>query len=124
MKTFISISAATLLALTLQAPAQAHENHGQPMYGGVVAEAVEAQFELVPQGNKAVVYVTQHGVPQSTTGASGKLTVLSGANKTEAELKPAGQNRMEAALAVPPGAKALITIQLLGKKPLTGRAAF
>lgn len=114
---------AALSLATLPFTALAHENHGQPVHGGVVAEAGEAQFELVAQGDKAVIHVSQHGTPLSTAGATGKLTLLVGTSKTDVDLKPAGNNRLEGQTRLPAGAKALITIQLQGKKPLSARTA-
>jgi hypothetical protein len=58
----------------------------------------------------------------ASKGASGKLTLLDGAKKTELELKPAGENRLEAAGSAASGAKALISVQLVDKKPLQARA--
>ena len=100
----------------------AHAEHGQPQYGGVVAEAGMAQFELVSQGDKLIIHVTQHGQPQSTTGATGKLTILEGAKKSEFELKPSGENRLEAKGSAASGAKVLISVQLADKSPLQARA--
>ncbi|MBL8426109.1 MAG: hypothetical protein JNM16_01445 [Dechloromonas sp.] len=55
-------------------------------------------------------------------GATGKLTVLSGTNKQDIQLKPAGGNRLEGAGSYAAGAKLLLQVQLLGKKPLQARA--
>ena len=84
-----------LFSLFTAGVATAHETHGQPQYGGVVAEAGMAQFEIVAKDGKLIVYVSNHGAPVDTTGASGKLTVLAGSAKSEIELKPAGDNRLQ-----------------------------
>jgi hypothetical protein len=102
--------------------ALAHAEHGQPQQGGVVAEAGEAQFEIVAKAGKLTVFVSSHGAPLATAGASGKLTVLAGTNKQEIELKPDGDNRMAGQGNLPPEAKLLVAIQLPGKKPLQARA--
>ena len=52
--------------------AQAHAEHGKPQYGGVYAEAGEAQLEIVSKGNEITVYVTHHGEPVPTAGLSGR----------------------------------------------------
>lgn len=120
-RNLLSITA-LLCALSLPAAALAHAEHGQPQFGGVVAEAGEAQFEIVGKEGKLVVHVTNHGAPLDTVGATGKLTVLSGTNKQDIQLKPAGGNRLEGAGSYATGAKLLLQVQLLGKKPLQARA--
>ena len=120
-RNLLSITA-LLCALSLPTAALAHAEHGQPQFGGVVAEAGEAQFEVVGRDGKLVVHVTNHGAPLDTVGATGKLTVLSGANKQDIQLKPAGGNRLEGAGSYAAGAKLLLQVQLPGKKPLQARA--
>ncbi|NUQ49983.1 MAG: hypothetical protein HUU27_08710 [Phycisphaerae bacterium] len=113
---------ALLLALSLPTAAMAHAEHGQPQFGGVVAEAGEAQFEVVGKDGRLVVHVTNHGAPLDTVGATGKLTVLTGTSKQDIQLKPAGGNRLEGAGSYAAGAKLLLQVQLPGKKPLQARA--
>lgn len=112
---------ALLLALSLPTAAMAHAEHGQPQFGGVVAEAGEAQFEVVGKDGRLVVHVTNHGSPLDTSGASGKLTVLAGSAKQEYALKPAGGNRLEGSGSYGAGAKLLLQVQLPGKKLLQAR---
>ena len=115
---------ATTLVFSLSfaaSQALAHAEHGQPQYGGVVAEAGEAQFELVAKDGRFIVYLSNHGQPLASKGASGKLTLLDGSKKTELELKAVGDNRLEAAGSAASGAKALISVQLADKKPLQAR---
>ena len=122
MKKFYS-TASLVVALSLFSPTLfAHAEHGQAQYGGVVAEAGEAQFELVAKDGKFIVFLSNHGQPLASKGASGKLTILDGAKKTELELKAAGENRLEVAGSAASGAKALISVQLVDKKPLQARA--
>ncbi len=120
-KTLLTV-AATLIALSLPLRhAHAHTEHGQPQFGGVVAEAGEVQFELVGKDGRITVHVTDHGMPVATAGASGKLNILAGAAKSDVELKPAGDNRLEGQGAYVAGAKLLLQVQLPGKKPLQAR---
>lgn len=115
--------AAALLALNVASmPAHAHAEHGKPQFGGVVAEAGEAQFEIVGQGNKVVVHASSHGAPVDTAGAKGKLTVLAGSAKSEVALMPVAPNRLEGAGSLPGGAKLLILVEWPGRKPLQARA--
>ena len=120
-RNLLSITA-LLCALSLPTAALAHAEHGQPQFGGVVAEAGEAQFEVVGKDGKLVVHVTNHGAPLDTVGATGKLTVLTGTSKQDIQLKPAGGNRLEGAGSYAAGAKLLLQVQLPGKKPLQARA--
>jgi hypothetical protein len=113
-----------LLALNLpMAAAHAHAEHGKPQFGGVVAEAGEAQFEIVAKDGKITVHVSNHGAPVDTAGAkrqadgAGRRTA-----KSEIVLKPAGKNLLQAAGNAPSGAKLLINVQLPGKKALQARA--
>ncbi|MDP3310314.1 MAG: hypothetical protein Q8S56_05030, partial [Polaromonas sp.] len=56
-----------------------------------------------------------------SAGLSGKLTVLNGAEKSEAELKPAGGNKLEAkGVKLNKGAK-VVAVLNMGKKPVTVR---
>lgn len=120
---FVFTAAAGFLALSLNAvQVLAHAEHGQPQYGGVVAEAGEAQFEIVGKGGQITVYATNHGAPLATAGTSGKLTVLAGAQKSDVLLKPAGDNRLSGAGSVAAGAKLLLQVQWPDKKPLQARA--
>lgn len=112
-----------LLALNLpMAAAHAHAEHGQPQFGGVVAEAGLAQFEVVAREGKVVVHVTNHGAAVDTAGAKGKLTVLAGTAKSEIALAPAGGNRLEGSGKIAAGDKLLINVELAGQKPLQARA--
>lgn len=112
-----------LFALNLpMVSAHAHAEHGQPQFGGVVAEAGLAQFEVVARDGKVVVHVTNHGAAIDTAGAKGKLTVLAGTAKSEIALAPAGGNRLEGSGKIAAGNKLLINVELAGQKPLQARA--
>lgn len=96
--------------------------HGQAQYGGVVAEGGMAQFEVVSNAGKVIVYVTNHGEPVSTAGATGKITALVGTAKSEIVLKPLGESQMAGVGNLPLAPKYWISIQLAGQKPLQARA--
>jgi hypothetical protein len=70
-----------------------------------------------------VVYVSDHGEPLSTTGATAKLTLLTGKEKATADLRPAAPNRLEAtgSFKLQPGTVAVATVTLAGKKPAAVR---
>jgi len=102
------------LALAVAAPAFAHASHGEPMYGGVVAEAGMFQGELVARARQLVVYITNHGEPVPTAGAQAKATLLAGGQKTELALAPAGENQLTATASapLPAGARAVVAVKL------------
>lgn len=118
-----SLFSSLLLAAALAAPAAAlaHAEHGHPQYGGIVAEAGEAQLELLAKDGKVAVYVTNHGAPVAVQGGKARLTVLEAGAKRELKLAPAGDNRLETAAALKPGAKVVAVVELPGRKPLQGR---
>ena len=107
-------AAVTAIALGAAGPVLAHGNHGEPMYGGVVAEAGMFQGELVAKANQFTVHITDHGAPVSTVGAQARATVLAGTQKLEFTLSPAGENRLAgtAASPLPSGARAVVAVRL------------
>lgn len=95
---------------------------GAPKHGGVVSAASELAFELVASPDGATLYVEDHGKPMPSAGISGKLTVLNGTEKSEAELRPAGENRLEAkGVKVAKGSKSVASLSVPGRKPMTVR---
>jgi len=52
-----------------------------------VQAASDLSFELVAQADGAAIYIEDDEKPMSVASVSGKLTVLNGADKTEAELR-------------------------------------
>ncbi len=94
--------------------ALAHDEHGKPQYGGIMAEAATFQGELVAGPKGPTLYVTDHGQPVPTVGASGKLVVLVGAQRSDLALLPAGDNRLAPAqsMPLPKGARAVATVTL------------
>ena len=72
--------------------------HGDapPQYGGIMQMVDDMSFELVVKGDTAALYLGDHGEKVPTANMTGKLTVLSGTNKSEAKLEPAGGHKLEA----------------------------
>jgi hypothetical protein len=119
---------ATLTVLTvglaISPPTFAAGNHDNTAkFGGIVAEGKLFDAELVAKPDLITVHVGDHGKPMPTKGAKGKITLLTGADKTEVDLVPAGDSRMEAKgkFNVSKGTKAVVEITLEGKKPGTLR---
>ena len=84
--------------------------------------ASDLSFELVPKGDVATIYIEDHGKPLSTAGMTGKLIVLNGTVKSEAALKPAGDNRLEAqGVKLEKGAKAVASVTTPKNKTISVR---
>ena len=114
----------TVLALGLSVIAgNAAWAHGEaaPRHGGIVAKAADLSFELVLQADGALLYVADHGKPVAAAGMSGKLTVLNGADKSEAELKPAGERLEARGVKLGQGAKVVAAVTTVAKKTVTVR---
>jgi uncharacterized Zn-binding protein involved in type VI secretion len=112
-----------LVAMTMALSGNALAHGDKPKHGGVVSTANDMSFELVNKDGKATVYVNDHGKPVDTAGATGKLTVLNGTEKTEVALEPAGGNTLatkdDAKLAK--GSKAIAAITFADKKAVNAR---
>ena len=125
MKKWIGTMAlmACTIAVTVTGSALAHD--AKPKHGGMVREVGEIQFELVQSAGKAKIYVEDHGKIFSTVGASGKLTVLNGAEKTEVALHATGENGLESKddAKLAPGAKVVALITFADKKTVSVRFA-
>lgn len=98
----------------------AHEHKG--LQGGVVAEANHLDFELVAKPDTIKLYVRDHDKPLSLKDGSAKLTLLSGASKTEVGLAPGGEAlEAKGAFSVTSGTKAVAVVALPGRKVTTVR---
>ena len=114
--------AAVVMSTSALAATQAFAHGAKPKYGGVVQSASDLSFELVPTGEGATLYVIDHDAEFDTAGTSGKLTALNGAEKSEAELKPAGGNKLEAkGVKLGKGSKAVAVLTTPAKKAITVR---
>jgi hypothetical protein len=123
----------TLIATTLFALAGAvhaageghdHAHEHKPLHGGVVVEVKDIDYELVATPTLIQLHLRDHGKPTDLSKASAKLTLLTGAEKQEVELKPAG-DKLEAtgAFKVAAGTKAVAVVTVAGKPPASVRFA-
>ena len=100
--------------------AQAHGG-AKAKHGGVVALASDLSFELVALPGGVVLHVDNHGKPLPLAGISGKLTVLSGADKSEATLAVVGDVLQAKGLVLQPGAKVVAALTTSDKRVITVR---
>lgn len=121
MKPTITLLAfATLIGVSV--PVLADGDH-KAKYGGVLTVVKDVEYELVAKPDVITIFVDDHGKKVSTKGGSGKLTLLTGAEKSEVVLAPAGENGLEARgpMKTAPGTKAVATIMLPGKAAASAR---
>lgn len=110
------------VALCLSTPLTGAHGDLQPQHGGLVQMASDLQFELVSSDAGVTLHVVDHGKPKSTEGGSGKLTVLSKGQKTEAPLKASGGNTFKAAIGkLAPGSKVVASLTLIPQQAITVR---
>jgi hypothetical protein len=120
MKTKFHIAAAIALVLASTAHASGADDHS-PKHGGVVTEVKDMDYELVAKSSVVQLYLRDHGKKVDIAKATAKVTLLTGAEKQEVELKPAG-DKLEAtgSFKVGPGTKAVAVVTVAGK-PSTAR---
>jgi uncharacterized Zn-binding protein involved in type VI secretion len=120
MKKLISLVA---MALTVAVSGNVLAHGDKPKHGGVVQSASDLSFELVTKDGAATIYVEDHGKKLPTAGATGKLTVLNGSEKTEVPLEPVGDNTMvtKGEAKLPKGAKAIASMTFADKKTVNVR---
>lgn len=112
--------AAVLLASGAAAYAAGNHTHAsQPQHGGVVAESNDMDYELVARPDALTLHVRDHGKPVSVQGASARLTLLQGAEKSEVALAPTGEGALQSkgSFQVAAGTKVVALVTLPGKKP-------
>lgn len=136
MKLFKLASATvTVLALSFSSIGMAADNHkghnhddkkgaehphdAKPAYGGVVSVVKDVNYELAAKPDTITLYVTDHGKPVDTKGATATLTLLSASDKSEVKLSPAGENKLQAkgTFKVEKGTKVVAAVATGGGKP-------
>ncbi len=100
-----------------------HAHEHTPLHGGVVVEVKDVDYELVAKPTVIQLHLRDHGKPADVSKATARLTLLTGTEKQEVELKPAG-DKLEAtgSFKVGPGSKAVAVVTVAGK-PSTVRFA-
>lgn len=120
MRSFAACAIA--FALLTGTPAFAHDEP-RPRHGGTVQLVNDVAYELVARDDGAAIYVVDHGKPMPTAGMRGKLTVMVGAQKSEADLVAAGERLQAQGIKLAKGAKAVAVLSLPDKKTVTVRFA-
>jgi hypothetical protein len=118
-----ALLASITLTLAGSAFAAGDKHDHKPLHGGVVVEVKDMDFELVAKPSTIQLYLRGHGKSPDLSKATAKVTLLTGTEKQEVELKPAG-DKLEAtgSFKVGPGTKAVAVVTIAGK-PATVRFA-
>jgi len=113
-RTFLITSSLLLSGLAWAGPNDADH---KPMHGGVLTTVKDIDYELVANPTTLRLYVRDHGKAVDVSKASAKLTLLTGAEKQEVDLKPS-DDKLEAAGAfkVAPGTKIIAVISVGGRQ--------
>lgn len=116
----IVIILALISTLGLPAIVQAHGDV-EPKHGGVVSVVKDVEYELVAKADSMTIYVVDHGKQVDTKTATAKMTILSGKMKSQVNLVPAGENKLEAKgkFDIQTGTKIVSVITLPGKTAST-----
>ncbi len=112
----------TLLAVSALSfnPAQAHGD-AKARHGGVVQLASDLSFELVGTADGAAIYLEDHGKPMAPAGFKGRLTVLNGGEKTEADLVVSADKLQAKGIKLAKGAKVVAALTTPAAKAVTVR---
>jgi hypothetical protein len=122
--TLKNLLSATCLALGLSAmgaPAALAHGGAMPKHGGIAQAAGDLGFELVSTADGAALYVDDHGTPLSPAGMTGRMTVLNGTQKSEADLVAVGDRLEAKGIKLAKGAKVVAALTTAQKKAVTVR---
>jgi len=124
-KTLTVVMASFAFLLSSAAFAQGGHGPHAAQYGGVVTEVKDMQYELVAKPDSIAIYIDDYGKKVDTRGASAKVTLLTGSEKKEVALAPAGENKLEAkgSFKVEKGTKVVAVVSLPGKPAQSVRFA-
>lgn len=92
---FLTVLALSTAGVSFAADKHDHGHEHKPLHGGVVVEVKDMDYELVAKPDALQLYLRDHGKPADISKFSAKLTLLTGTEKQEVELKPAG-DKLEA----------------------------
>lgn len=110
-----------VLSLSNAAWAGPSDTEHKPMHGGVLVIVKDIDYELVVNTTTLRLYIRDHGKPVDLSKSSAKLTLLTGTEKQEIDLKANGE-KLEAMgrFRVSSGTKVVAVIST-GSKPVTAR---
>ncbi len=111
-------------ALAVTATVALAHGEAKPRHGGIVRTAHDLDFELVSRAGGVVLHIIDHGRPLPTEGMQGTITILTGATKAEARLRPGEAGTLVAdGLTLPAGATVVAAFTDAGGRARTVRFA-
>jgi len=115
-------SAALLMAFAATATLAGSGHELKPKFGGVVVATKAGDMEIVAKPDNIQIYITDHGKAVKLDGATAKVTLLNGVEKSEADLAVVG-DKLEAkgTFKVAKGTKGIAVVTLTGRPPVTAR---
>lgn len=116
MKLVQLIATLALAATGTVFAADGHSHDPKPLHSGVVVEVKDIELELVAKPDAVQLHLRDHGKTVDVSKGSAKLTLLTGVDKQEVELKPVG-DKLEArgSFKLAPNTKAVAIVLLAGK---------
>ena len=111
-----------LLMAVCSISANAGKDDHKPRFGGVVVQSKVGDLEIVAMPESIHIHISDHGKAVKLDGGKAKVTLLNGAEKSEADLVLVG-DKLEAkgAYKVGKGTKGIAIVTLAGKSPVTAR---
>ena len=111
-----------LLMAVCSISANAGKGDHKPRFGGVVVQSKVGDLEIVAKPESIHIHISDHGKAVKLDGAKAKITLLNGAEKSEADLVLVG-DKLEAkgSYKVAKGTKGVAIVTLAGKSPVTAR---
>jgi len=100
-----------------------HGHEHKPLHGGLVTEVKDVDYELVAKPDVIQLHLRDHGKPVDVSKVGAKLTLLSGTEKQEVELKPAGTALEAKGNFKTTNAKVVVLVSQPGKAAVTVRFA-
>ena len=117
------VFAVAALAASMALSGNVFAHGAKPKHGGIVQTAGDLSFELVAKDGGTTIYVDDHGKDLPTAGATGTLTVLKGAQKTELPLAAGAGNTLvvKGDARLVKGNKAIAAVTFADKKAVSVR---
>lgn len=116
-----AIAAVGLAGSLIISPAGFPHDDPKARHGGIVQIVNDVAFELVIREAGVELYVADHGKPIATAGMTGKLTVMMGAQRSDADLVAAGEKLEAKGVRLAKGAKVVAALTWPNKKVVTVR---
>lgn len=117
------LGSVVLGACLIASPAVLAHDDPKARHGGIVQLVNDISYELVARDSGVEIYVADHGKPMPTAGMSGKLTIMVGAQKSDADLVTTGDKLEAKGVKLAKGAKVVAALTLPNKKAVTVRFA-